>query len=65
MSEGLHPEQIAALRKMTPGRRLEIGLDFIEEMRQLKGAALRAQHPDWTESQIAQALRAFVLHGDS
>jgi hypothetical protein len=65
MSEGLHPEQIKAFRKMTPGRRLEIGLDFIEEMRQLKAAALRAQHPDWTEREVARALRDFILHGDS
>ena len=65
MSEGLHPEQIKALRKMTPARRLEIGLAFIEEMRQLKAAALRLQHPDWSEEDVARALRDFILHGDS
>ncbi|MEO6873008.1 MAG: hypothetical protein ABI233_12435 [Chthoniobacterales bacterium] len=63
MSEGLHPEQIKALRKMTPAQRLETGLNFMEEMRQLKAAALRAQHPAWTERQVAQALRDFVSHG--
>ncbi len=65
MSEKLHPEQIKALRRMTPGRRLEIGLAFMEEMRLFKAAALRAQHPDWTGPQIAQALRDFILHGAS
>jgi hypothetical protein len=65
MSEELHPEQIKALRRMTPAQRLKIGLQFMEEMRQLKGAALRAQHPDWTEEQIAQAVREFVRHGAS
>lgn len=65
MEPELHPEQIKALRKMTPAQRLAIGLDFIEEMRQLKAAALRAQHPDWTEGQVAGALRDFILHGDS
>ena len=50
---------------MTPARRLEVGLAFIEEMRQLKAAALRAQHPDWTRERIAQALREFILHGHS
>jgi hypothetical protein len=61
----MHPEQLKALRKMTPARRLEVGLAFIEEMRQLKAAALRAQHPDWTRERIAQALREFILHGHS
>jgi hypothetical protein len=61
----MHPEQLKALRKMTPSRRLEVGLEFIEEMRQLKAAALRTQNPDWTEEQIAQALREFILHGHS
>jgi hypothetical protein len=65
MSEGLHPEQTKALRRMTPSRRLEVGLDFLEEMRQLKASALRLQHPDWTEERVRQALRAFVLHGHS
>jgi hypothetical protein len=65
MSEGLHPEQIKALRQMTPARRLEIALDFIEEMRQLKASALRRQHPDWAEERIAQALRDFISHADS
>lgn len=63
MSEGLHPEQVKALRKMTPAQRLAIGLAFAEEMRQLKAAALRAQHPEWTQAQVAQSLRDFVLHG--
>jgi hypothetical protein len=65
MSEQLHPEQIKALRRMTPAQRLETGLAFMEEMRQLKAAALRAQHPDWTEDQVARALREFTLHGAS
>jgi hypothetical protein len=65
MSEELHPEQIKALRKMTPAERLKVGLQFMEEMRQLKAAALRAQHPQWTEKQIAEALREFVQHGAS
>jgi hypothetical protein len=65
MSEDLHPEQIKALRKMTPAQRLKIALQFMEEMRQLKAAALRAQHSDWTEKQIAHALREFVMHGAS
>jgi hypothetical protein len=45
---------------MTPAQRLNIALEFMEEMRQLEAATLRAQHPDWNEKQIAHA-RKFVL----
>jgi hypothetical protein len=62
---GLHPEQIKALRKMTPAQRLTNGLQFMEQMRQLKAAALRARHPTWTPEQLAQALREFVRNGAS
>ena len=62
MSERLHPAQIEALRRMTPSQRLEIGMSFIESMRELRGSVLRQEHPDWTEEQIARALREFVLH---
>jgi hypothetical protein len=65
MNEELHPEQIKALRKMSPAQRLKIALEFMEEIRQLKAAVLRAQHPDWAEKQIAQALREFLRHGAS
>jgi hypothetical protein len=62
---GLHPEQIKALRKMSLERRAQLGLGFIRAMRQLKAAALRNQHSDWNEEQIASALRKITLHGRS
>jgi hypothetical protein len=63
MEEEFHPEQVEALKKMTPAQRLRNGLEFMEQMRQLKAAALRTRHPDWTEKQIAHALREFVWNG--
>ena len=65
MSEGLHPEQIRALRKMTPAQRLGLSLRFIEQMREMRAAMLRAEHPDWTRRQISCALRDFVLNARS
>ncbi len=65
MSEELHPEQIKALRKMTPARRLELSLGFVEQMRELRAAMLRSEHPDWSAEQIAQALRDFVRNARS
>lgn len=65
MSEGLHPEQVRALRRMTPAQRLEMGMQLIEEMRELRASMLRFEHPDWTATQMSRALRDFVLHAQS
>ena len=62
---GLHPEQVKALRSMSIERRAELSLGFIRSMRQLKAAALRSQHPEWSEDQVMQALRQSILHGRS
>jgi hypothetical protein len=65
MEEELHPEQMKALRRMTPGRRLEFGMQFMAQMRELRAAMLRFEHPDWTPEQISQALREFILNASS
>jgi hypothetical protein len=65
MSQELHPAQIDALRKMTPAQRLELSLGFIEQMRELRAAMLRSEHPDWSAEQIAKALRDFVRNARS
>jgi hypothetical protein len=65
VSEELHPEQIRALRKMTLTRRLEIGLRFVEQMRELRAVMLRREHPDWTPAQISSALRDFIINARS
>ena len=62
---GLHPEQIRALRQMPLERRAELALGFIRSMRRFKAAALRAQHPDWSEQQLRAELRRLTLHARS
>ena len=62
---GLHPEQIRALRKMPLERRAELALGFIRSMRRMKAAALRAQHPGWSEQEVAAELRRLTLHARS
>ena len=59
----LHPEQVEGLRRMPLQRRLELSLGAIESARELRAALLRAEHPEWTEAQVAHALREFVRHG--
>jgi hypothetical protein len=58
--EEFHPEQMKALRKLGLQRRLELSLGFIEQMRELRAAMLRREHPDWPAEQIAESLREFV-----
>jgi hypothetical protein len=60
---GLHPRQVDGLRRMSLQRRLELSLSAIESARELRGAMIRAAHPEWTEAQVAEALRDFVRHG--
>ncbi len=50
---------------MTLTQRLEVGLRFIEEMRELRAAMLRREHPDWTPAQISRALRDFIVNARS
>ncbi|MGI8819718.1 MAG: hypothetical protein ACR2ID_02425 [Chthoniobacterales bacterium] len=59
---GLHPEQVKALRKMSLQRRADLALGCIRSMRQLKKAALRSQHPDWSEERISAEARHLTAH---
>jgi hypothetical protein len=46
-------------------RRAELALGFIRSMRRMKAAALRDQHPDWSEQEVAAELRRLTLHARS
>jgi hypothetical protein len=63
MGESLHPEQIKAMRRLTSEQRLKIGMQFIRAGRRFKRAALRKQHPDWSENEVAEEMRRLTLHG--
>lgn len=62
---GLHPEQVRALRGMSLERRLDLALGFIRWTRAFKAAAIRQQHPEWSEAEIAEAVRKFVMNARS
>jgi hypothetical protein len=58
--------QVAILRKMTPEQKLAAAERLYWSARQLKEAALRAAHPDWSQERIERQVRkAFLLHRDS
>lgn len=56
--EQLHPAVVAALRRMTPGERMEAGLRHSNALRSQAMDAIRTQHPAWTEDEVrAELLR--------
>lgn len=44
--------QIAAYRRMTPAEKLAVAFRLRRTARELKAAALRAEHPDWSEQRV-------------
>jgi hypothetical protein len=57
---GLHPAQIKALREMSLQRRLDLALAAIQSGGELRKAMIRAEHPEWSTDQVAEALREEV-----
>ncbi len=54
--------QTDVLRRLTPSQRLAAAARLYWAARALKAAALRAQHPSWSEAEVAAAVRkAFLL----
>ncbi len=51
------------IQAMSPAQKLRAAEQLYYSARQLKAAALRAQHPDWTDEAIRQAVREFFLYG--
>jgi len=56
------PEQIAMLRRMTPGQRWDAAHRLYWTMRRHKAAFLQSQHPDWTEQQVTNEVRRIFSH---
>ena len=54
--------QIRIYRSMSPGQKLHIALRLYYSARELKQAALRRDHPDWTEKEIQEKVREIFLY---
>ena len=50
------------LQAMSPAQKLRAAERLYYSARQLKAAALRAVHPDWTDEAIRQAVRDIFLY---
>ena len=58
-------EATRILQAMSPAQKLKAAEQLYHSARQLKGAALRAQHPEWNEQQVRRAVREAFLYARS
>jgi hypothetical protein len=61
--EPLHPIQLARLRAMTPAEKLTVLRGMQRTARQVRHAAHRRLHPDWTTERIEQAVAQEFARG--
>ena len=54
--------QISRFRQMTPGERWTAARDLYWSVRRLKEAFIRQNHPDWSNDQVAAAVREAFSH---
>ena len=59
----MDPEDVKALRAMTPEQRLKRGLEFIRQLRQFKIVSVRVHHPGWSEERVMNDVRRWVREG--
>ena len=59
------PEQIAIFRAISGEQKLRLAEQLYWTARKLKLAGLLAQHPDWSEEQLAAEVRRIFLHAQS
>lgn len=60
-SQVLHPLQIAAWKRMSPGEKYDLFLALMRTVRDLKRIGIRAVHRDWTEEQVEQETARIFL----
>ncbi len=51
------------IRKMTPAQKFAIAQGLYDAAWEIKRAALRTQHPDWTEEQVLARVRRIFTTG--
>lgn len=62
MAADLTPEYLATLRRMTGEQKWRTAFGLYWSARKLKAAAVRDQHPDWTEEQVQQRVKEIFLY---
>jgi hypothetical protein len=54
-------QQKKIYQSMPPEKKLRLALRLYHSARELKAAALRRDHPDWTEKEIHERIREIFL----
>jgi hypothetical protein len=54
--ERVDPRVVEALRRMTPGERIEAGLRHSDLLRESARALIEHQHPEWSREQVRDEL---------
>jgi hypothetical protein len=54
--------QIKIYREMSPERKLEIAIQLFHSAYSLKHSALKSQHPEWSDEEVARELKSILLH---
>lgn len=62
MGAKLTPEYIATLRRMTGEQKWRTAFGMYWSARKLKAAAIREQHPDWSEEKVLQRVKEIFMH---
>ena len=58
----MHPEQKKIYQSMTPVQKLEVSIKLYETAKALKAAAVKEQHPDWSEEKIKKLVNEIFLY---
>jgi hypothetical protein len=58
----MSPEEIRILRVMAPEQKLRVAEEMYRA--EIKAAALRARHPDWSEGEVQRRVHEIFLPGN-
>lgn len=61
----MHPVQVEIYKKMSPAKKLAIADSLYRTAWQLKTAAIKQQHPEWTEVEVRKKVREIFLYARS
>jgi len=56
-----HDVQIEFYRRLSPAKRLELGIVMCDEARRISRDAIRARHPEYTHEEVRYALFRLTL----
>ncbi len=63
LDEAIHPVQVAAFQRMTPGQKFVQVVEMYHLGITWKIAGLRMQHPDWSEDQLRREAQRISTYG--